>query len=115
MWVVYKDDACTVGRALTMRAQCRGFESHSVQLIFTVTTPHTCRKENSGVTKELEVKGLQLVWETQKLRETEAKLRHKEQEMARGKKEVSIMKLKLHELQEKMDKGNLKNCIDTLC
>ena len=64
------------------------------------------------MTKELEVKGLQLVWETQKLRETEAKLHHKEQEMARGKKESSMLKMKLHELQEKMDKGRV--CVDTL-
>ena len=51
------------------------------------------------------MKGLRLVWETQKLRETEAKLHRKEQEMARGKKEFSVMKLKQQELQEKLDKG----------
>ena len=51
------------------------------------------------------MKGLQLVWETQKLRETEGRLHRKEQEMARGQKEVSILKMKLHEMQEKMEKG----------
>ena len=66
--------------------------------------PH--RKENCTVTKDLEMKGLQLVWETQKLRETEARLHHKEQEMARGKKELLVLKLKLHEQQEKLEKGS---------
>ena len=41
----------------------------------------------------MEVKGLQLVWESQKLRETEAKLHRKEQEMARGQKETSMVEV----------------------
>ncbi|CAI8050958.1 hypothetical protein GBAR_LOCUS27947 [Geodia barretti] len=63
------------------------------------------RKENSSLTKEKEMKGLQLVWETQKLRETEGKLHRKEQEMARGQKEVSVFKMRLHEMQENLDKA----------
>ena len=51
------------------------------------------------------MKGLQLVWETQKLRETEGKLHRKEQEMARGQKEVSVFKMRLHEMQENLEKG----------
>ena len=51
------------------------------------------------------MKGLQLVWETQKLRETEGRLHRKEQEMARSQKEMSALKLKLHEMQENMERG----------
>ena len=65
------------------------------------------RKENSVLRKEKEVKGDQLVWETQKLRETEGKLHRKEQEMARGQKEVSVLKMRLQELQEKLEKGEV--------
>ena len=65
--------------------------------------PH--RKEIATLTKDLEVKGLQLVWETQKLRETEDRLHRREQEMARGQKEVSIFKLKLQEMLEKLEQG----------
>ena len=45
------------------------------------------------------------MWESQKLRETEAKLHRKEQEMARGQKETSMLKLRLQEMQEKIEKG----------
>ena len=45
------------------------------------------------------------MWETQKLRETEGKLHRKEQEMARGQKEVSVFKMRLHEMQENLEKG----------
>ncbi|CAI8013358.1 hypothetical protein GBAR_LOCUS8485, partial [Geodia barretti] len=69
------------------------------------TQLRNARKENSSLTKEKEMKGLQLVWETQKLRETEGKLHRKEQEMARGQKEVSAFKMRLHEMQENLEKA----------
>ena len=51
------------------------------------------------------MKRTQLLWETNKLSEAEAKLHHSEQEQAKLKKEVTKLKLRLQETMEKMDQG----------
>ena len=51
------------------------------------------------------MKALQLVWESQKLREAEDRLHRKEQEQAKCQKEVTMVKLKLQEMQEKLEQG----------
>lgn len=55
--------------------------------------------------KEVDMKRTQLLWETNKLSEAEAKLHHSEQEQAKLKKEVTKLKLRLQETMEKMDQG----------
>jgi len=55
--------------------------------------------------REVDMKRTQLLWETNKLSEAEAKLHHSEQEQAKLKKEVTKLKLRLQETMEKMDQG----------
>lgn len=63
------------------------------------------RNDYSSLLKELDMKRTQLLWETNKLSETEAKLYHSEQEQARHKKEVTKLRIKMQESLEKIDQG----------
>ena len=51
------------------------------------------------------MKQMQLLWETNKLSEMEAKLHQSEQERAKLKKETTKLKLRLQETTEKLDQG----------
>ena len=51
------------------------------------------------------MKRMQLLWETNKLSEMEAKLHQSEQERAKLKKEATKLKLRLQETTEKLDQG----------
>ena len=58
--------------------------------------------------KELDLKRTQLLWESNKLSEAEAKIHHTEQEMARLKKEFTKLKMRLQESTEKLNEGGFK-------
>ena len=60
-----------------------------------------------SVLKELDLKRTQLLWESNKLSETEAKLYHSEQEQAKHKKEMTKLRIKMQETLEKLDQGML--------
>lgn len=57
--------------------------------------------------KELDMKRTQLLWESNKLSEAEAKIHHTEHEMARLKKEFTKLKMRLQESTEKLNEGRL--------
>ena len=63
------------------------------------------RKEKAEVTKELELKRKQLIWEGNKLSEAETKLHHSEQEQARLMSEATKLRLKLQEAVGKEREG----------
>ena len=51
------------------------------------------------------MKRMQLLWETNKVSERDAKLHHSDQERAKLKKEITKLKLRLQETTEKLDQG----------
>ena len=51
------------------------------------------------------MKARQLVWESQKLRETEDRLHRREQELARARSELTLLRLKEEEVLEKLAHG----------
>ena len=51
------------------------------------------------------MKRTQLLWESNKLSEAEAKIHHTEQEMARLKKEFTKVRMKLQESSERLAEG----------
>ena len=53
------------------------------------------------------MKRTQLLWESNKLSEAEAKIHHTEHEMARLKKEFTKLKMRLQESTEKLNEGRL--------
>ena len=65
------------------------------------------RGDHNSVIKELDMKRTQLLWESNKLSEAEAKIHHTEQEMARIKKEFTKLKMRLQESTEKLNEGKL--------
>ncbi len=65
------------------------------------------RGDHNSVIKELDLKRTQLLWESNKLSEAEAKIHHTEQEMARLKKEFTKFKMRLQESKEKLNEGEL--------
>ena len=70
---------------------------------------HFIRELVSSVRKELELKNTQLLWETAKLSETEAKLHKCEQEKAKYVNESTKTRMKLQEVKEKENDCKL-NC-----
>ena len=63
------------------------------------------RKSHSAVTKELDLKRTQLLWESNKLSEAEAKLHQSQQEQAKFKKEQTKLRMKIHEVIEELEQG----------
>ncbi len=62
----------------------------------------SCRAEKARTLRELDMKRTQLLWETNKLSDTEARLHHSEQERAKVKKEITKLRLRLQETTEKL-------------
>ena len=64
-----------------------------------------CRSQIVSLTRELELKGTQLLWETTKLTETEAKLYKIEQEKSKMANSLCKLRLQLQESKEKENEG----------
>lgn len=72
-----------------------------------------CRNSCASVTKELDLKRTQLLWEANKLSETETKLHHSEQEQAKLRKEQTKLRMRLQEAMEKLEQGDtFSGCVD---
>ena len=63
------------------------------------------RRAHKSVINELDLKRTQLLWESNKLSEAEAKIHHTEQELAKVKKEYTTLRMKLQESTEKLTEG----------
>ena len=64
-----------------------------------------CRSQIASLTRELELKRTQLLWETTKLTETETKLYKIEQEKAKMANSLCKLRIQLQESKEKENEG----------
>lgn len=58
--------------------------------------------------KELDLKRTQLLWETTKLSETEAKLYQSQQEQAKLRKDQTKLRIRNQETEEKLQQGTVR-------
>ena len=63
------------------------------------------RTSHLSVIKELDLKRTQLLWETNKLSETETKLYQSQQELAKLRKDQSKLRMRNQETLEKLEQG----------
>ena len=78
---------------------------HTYIHTYTYSHIHTYRSDKSSILRELDMKRTQLLWETNKLSDTEARLHHSEQERAMIRKEVTKLRMRLQETMEKVIEG----------
>ena len=67
-------------------------------------------KTRVSVLKELELKRMQLLWETNKLSEANVKLYHSEKEQAKMKKEYNKLQLRTQEAMDQLEQGGPQMC-----
>lgn len=69
------------------------------------------RRSHGTVMKELDLKRTQLLWETNKLSEAEAKLHQSQQDQAKLRKEQTKLRIKNQEVLDQLEQGTCTSCM----